>query len=192
MQKYDNPMDHLVDALKDETPEEDALTKISTLGEEFKDMTANKKILELQLKELNVKLTELSQVEIPQAMIAVNMSSFSLTSGETISYKEEVSTTLRDPERFYDFLEERGDGALMKIQLEIGKVPKSILAQIVKKLHEVFEILPAVKMGIHHATLKKYIKELCGIGGTTEAEMPLEELDETMIGTFVFYKTTIK
>jgi hypothetical protein len=125
-------------------------------------------------------------------MLAVDMTAFQLDTGEMVEFKEEINCTVKDIDALYDFLEERGDGNLVKINLEIGKVPKSILSKIVQKVNEEFGILAESKLTIHHSTLRSYIKNLCGIGGQSEAEIPLAALDEDMVKTFTYYKTKVK
>ena len=80
----------------------------------------------------------------------------------------------------------------MKIKLEIGKVPKEILYKILQKLNETFGILAEPSMFVHPMTLKKYVKELCGIGKNNVGEMPVASIDEEMLKIFPFYKTTVK
>ena len=125
-------------------------------------------------------------------MIDVDMTAFQLQSVEMVECKEEVSCSVKDYDMLYDFLEERGDGNLIKITLEIGKVPQSILSKIVQAINEKFGILAESKLYIHPMTLKSYITNLCGIGGKSEAELPLAALDSNMVGTFTYYKTTVK
>jgi hypothetical protein len=185
--------DHLT-AMSEDVNAGDTLEIIAGLGERLKEKLKEKEELEREMKDLNKEITELSRELIPQTMISVGMSEFKLVSGEKVSFKEELSASVKDADRFYNFLEERGDAALMKIQLEIGKVPQTILSKIVKVLNQEFGIMASTKKAVHPQTLKKYIKELCGIGGDTEveAEIPLSELDSTMVSTFVYYKTTVK
>lgn len=189
--------DHLIDDLeKDDNKSEklDSLQTISRYANELKDEAAEQKRLNELLSVVNARMIVLSQDLIPEAMKLAGTTSITLTSGETVSCKEDLSASLKDADTFYDFLEKRGDGAIMKIQLEIGKVPKTILATIIKTLNEKFGIMASSKKTVHPQTLKKYIKELCGIGGSADvvAEIPLTELDANMVGTFVYYKTIIK
>lgn len=187
-----NEFEHLSEALDNQEPDEDSLAKISRLGTALQEKLEEKVLLEDELSVLNKQIHQLKQTEIPEAMNTVGVTSFTLKSGKAVAIKEDVSASIKDVDAFYDFLEERGDAALMKIQLEIGKVPKSILAQIVKKMNDEFGILPSTKKGVHPQTLNKYIRELCGIGGVKEAEIPLAELDEEVVKAFTYYKTTIK
>jgi hypothetical protein len=177
---------------EDDAPDEDSLAKISRLAKAFKQSQETIKGIEDELKREKIIFNKLSQELIPDSMLAVGMTAFQLDTGETVAFKEEVSVTVQDYDSFYKFLEERGDDALMKINLEIGKVPKNILAKMIQTINELFGILATAKMFIHPMTLKKYIKELCGVGGQTEGEITLAELDETMVKTFTFYKTTVK
>ena len=186
-------LSHLTSELNNnEDDKSDALKHIATLAHACLRCEQEKAELENQLRDINEQIKKYKQESIPQTMLSVGLSSVQLDTGEKVSFKEDISCSVVDPEAFYDFLTERGDGALMKINLEIGKVPKEVLAKIVKTLVEMFEIVPTTKMGVHPQTLNKYIRELCGIDGKTVAEMSLESLDKGMIKTFIYYKTTIK
>lgn len=175
-----------------EVVSEDSLSKISTYAKEYTERMKELKDLEEQMKAKKKEVTKLGQELIPESMLAVGMTAFQLDTGEMVKFKEEVSCSVKDYDTLYDFLAERGDDALMKINLEIGKVPKEILAMIIKTINEKFDILATSKLYIHPMTLRSYIKKLCGIGGEDEGDMPLAELDENMVGTFTFYKTTVK
>jgi len=171
---------------------EDSLAKISRLAVEFTQRQSELKELEAQVKAKKKEFNKISQELIPESMLAVGMTAFQLDSGQTVSFQEEVSVSVKDYDSLYNFLEDRGDDALMKINLEIGKVPKNILAMIVKTINETYGILATTKLYIHPMTLRSYIKKLCGVGGQSEGEMPLAELDENMISHYRFYKTKVK
>ena len=187
-------MDHLLDHLNEEAEQagEDSLQRIRRLAEDYKDRETIVKRLEAELKEAKKAFNKVSMELIPQAMMEVNIQSFQLDTGENVSFKEEVKASVKDYDRFYNFLEDRGDAALMKISLIIGKVPQSILAKIVQELHNNFGILAETKMFIHPMTLNKYIRELCGLGAAEDAEMTLAELDDAMIAAYTYYKTKVK
>lgn len=172
----------------------DSLQTIALYATDLKNEAAEQKRLTAELAIVNARILILSQTLIPEAMQNAGTTSFTLTTGEKITCIEDLAASIKNADKFYDFLEDRGDGALMKIQLEIGKVPKTILADIVKTLNEKYGLVAAAKKTVHPQTLKKYIKELCGIGGAEDvkAELPLCELDKEMVSTFLYHKTSIK
>ena len=186
-------VEHLM-AEAQEMPEapSDSLAKISKLAKDFKQKQSEVKELEEQLKAKKKEFNKISQDLIPSSMLEVGMTSFQLDSGEHVSFQEEVSVSVKDYDAFYEFLEEQGDDALMKISLVIGKVPKNILAMIIKTINENFGILASSNLYIHPMTLRSYVKSLCGVGGKTEAVMPLSEIDPKMLSTYLFYKTKVK
>lgn len=188
-------LDHLLAEAEKENknaPAQDSLSKITTFAKVYIKKSIELKELEDRVNEKKAECTKYSQELIPQAMLEVNMTSFKLDTGETIAFQEDVNCTVKDADKLYDFLDERGDGNLMKISLEIGKVPKNILAMIVKTINDKFGIMSEAKLVIHPMTLKSYVKSMCGVGGKTECELPLSDIDEEMIGTFTYYKTTVK
>lgn len=188
-----NDLSHLTTGTDEQSaPTEDSLKRISRLAEELDSKNADIKEAKAELKELKSDAKLLSQIKLPESLQEVGMESFKMANGKTVGSKEFVSASVKDPDKFYAFLEERGDDSLMKLNLVMGKLPKSMLNAVLKLIHEKTGILAEAKMGIHPQTLNKYIKELCGVGGETEAEMPLASLDPEMVSTFTYYKTTVK
>ena len=189
-------MDHLKKAADQaqedaQDQQEDALERLLRLATEFKEKKNAVDRMETALKEEKERFNKLSQEIIPQSMQQLGLSSFVLGTGESISYKEDISVSVKDYAAFSDFLDSRGDSSILKLTLEIGKVPKDICEKITQLLAEKFGIFADIKPFVHPQTLKKYVKDLCGIDGTM-AEIPLAELDENMLKTFLYYKTTVK
>jgi len=186
-------MNHLTAQLDNspEAPDEDSLQRLLNLANEFKAKKLQLEHLEAEVKASKKEFNTLSQELIPQSMQKLGMSSFMLETGESISFKEEVSVSVKDYDALADFLDERGDSSILKITMEIGKVPKDILSKITQMLAEQFGIFTEAKQFVHPQTIKSYVKNLCGINGT-EAEMALSEIDEGMLKTYLFYKTTVK
>lgn len=182
---------HLSEVVE-EQQSEDSLKRLTELAKDYKAAQTALQEAEEAAKEAKKAFNKLSQELIPEAMTKVGMSAFNLETGETVSFKEDLSASVKDYDKFYNFLNERGDGSLMKIVIEVGKIPKEILAKIIKELYMTYDIDASSELFIHPMTLKSYLKKLCGIGGTTKAEMALAELDEDMVSTYTFYKTTVK
>lgn len=178
--------------------EQEAIQKVATLEEieefaqQFDEVSAEIARIEEELSVEKKKLKRLSQKKIPEAFISLGLSSIRLKDGREFGYKEDVSCSVKDFKAFAEFLEEQGDASIIKTNLEIGKVPAPILRKMTGFIYENFGILVEPKQGVHSQTLAKYIRELCGIGGETEATVSLEELDREMISTYTYYKTTVK
>lgn len=188
-------LDHLLGEASrsaEEKPSEDILQRISRLAQTFVERSEEMKRIEEQLKEKAKEVNKIGQELLPEAMLSVDMTSFQLASGKMVSIKEQLSCSVKDYDKLYDFLEERGDDALMKINIELGKLPKSVLALVVQHLLKEFDVAVEPKMYIHPATLKSYFTKLCGIGSGENSELPISAVDSDMVSTFTYYKTTVK
>lgn len=168
------------------------LAQIAGKAVEWQEKKARIKELEDELKAAKKDFNKVSQEEIPELLLQTGLGSVELATGEKVTIKEDVSASIKDMPQFFQFLVNRGDEAIVKTDLSFGKIPSEILTRIQNHLAEQYELFPDVKQGVHYQTLQKYIRELCGIGGGTEAEVPLSELDEEVINVFTYYKTTVK
>lgn len=189
-------MQHLIDEaerVENEETSQDTLTRLKELAEKFLEAQELVKEKEAELKAAKAVFNKLSMEQIPETLQSVGMTSFELATGQKVSYKEELSASVKDYDRFYDWLTERGDEGIVKTHLEIGKMPREILSKLVKKVYEDFGIVCNTKYNVHPMTLKSYLKKLCGIGEADAVpEVQLAEIPETMVSTFPYYKTIIK
>lgn len=187
-----DPFAHLVEDAGQEPVGDNVLKQVATLANQWKERKARVEALEAQLKEAKAEFNKVSQDALPNLLLQHGLGKISLATGEAIIVKEEVSASIKNMGRFYEFLLERGDAALVKTDLSFGKVPPEILDKIQSMLADTFDLYPEMKQVIHPQTLQKYIRDLCGIGGASEAAVPLSALDEDMITVFTYYKTTVK
>lgn len=188
-------LSHLVEAKEEQETQplpEDKLEKISLLAQRFSAKKEEVALATATLKAAKAEFNKLAQIELPQAMQEVDMKEFTLGSGKHVSIKEDVSTTVMDYEKLSTFLEARGDDAILKTTIVLGKVPKNVLQAILKTIHEDWGLVCASDTKVHPQTLAAYIRKLCGVGGVCEAELSLAELDATMLKSYLFYKTEIK
>jgi hypothetical protein len=173
-------------------PKQDSLLTITALAQEWKERKAEYILLEHKAAEAKKLFNETSQEKIPNAMMEVGLSELKLSDGQKVSFKEDVSCSIKDYNKLDEFLTERGDDGMMKITLEVGKVPKSILRMILKDLTDKYDISAVPKQFVHPATMAAYIRRLCGIDGKTVAEVQVADIDEEMLSVYRYYKTTIK
>ena len=175
-----------------EVQKTDSLLRLTALSEEWQAKQEAYKELEAQAKAAKKAFNKVSQEDIPNAMMEVGLSEIKLADGKKVSFKEDVSCSIRDYSMLDTFLTERGDEAMMKITLEIGKVPKNILGMVLRELSEKFGIDAVPKQFVPPQTMAAYIRRLCGINGKTVAEVHVADIDEEMLNVYRFYKTTIK
>jgi hypothetical protein len=185
-----NDLSHLTEHVE-ETPQ-DLLEKITFLAEEHKHLKKMLDYADEQAKQAKKDFNKVSMEMLPEAMMQAGMSSFEMDDGSKVSYKEELTASVKDYTKLEAFLEERGDDGILKVSFEVGKLPKNITNAIMKDLHDKYGIDADVKVFVHSQTLKAYFSRLCGIKKGSTAEMTIGDIDEEMVSTFTFYKSKIK
>lgn len=186
-------MQDLTHLLEDKADISDSLERLHQLCDQWfkaKDaVEAAEEALEAAKKNFNA----ISQVSIPELLGQYGLSEIKLASGAKVTVTLEVSPSVKDMPAFVKFLEERGESDIVKTDLSFGKLDQSILKMITRMLAERLELYPEVKSGVHPMTLKKYVKELCGIGlkEPNERCIPLQDLPDC-ISAYTYNKTTIK
>ncbi len=187
-------MKHLEESAEahQEAQQSDSLLMITALAHDYKELQEIYKDLEAQAKSAKKAFNKVSQEDIPNAMMEVGLSEIKLSDGKKVSFKEDVSCSVKDYNKLDEFLSNRGEEGMMKMTLDIGKVPKNILRMILAELSNTYDIQAVPKQFVHPATMAAYVRRLCGINGKTEAQLSVAEIDETMLSVYRFYKTTVK
>lgn len=184
-------LEHLIEHESEEVSET-TLEALTAYAEALVVKREELEELEALVKEKKAEVNKLEQELLPEAMISLGMASFELSSGKKIAVKEELSCSVKNYEKLYDFLEQRGDDALMKTSIEVGKLPQNILNNVLRDLKETYDLDGAPKLYIHPSTLKAYFKRLCAVGTENNAEVPLAAIDDEMISTYTYYKVSVK
>lgn len=193
--------DYLVEDLEvvsNEAPAQDSLQRLNTLVNKYKEQQETIERLEEQLSQAKTAFFKTAKEDIPNLLMQNGLSEIKLPSGEKVSVKMEVAPTITNMEEFAQFLTERGDGSILKTQMELGKLDPSIVNSIRKMLVEKLDLYPDIKQTVHPMTLKKYIKELCLLNDSNptfdendDTHIPLQNLPKC-VSAFTFYNTSIK
>lgn len=172
---------------------EDALERLQQLCNEWRAAKDGVAEAEEYLDEAKKRFNRVSQELIPELLMQHGLSEIKLADGAKVAITMEVSPSVKDMNTFVQFLEARGESAIVKTELSFGKLDQSIIKVIQRMLAENLALYPDVKSGVHPMTLKKYIKELCGIGQKEPDDrcIALQDLPEC-VSAYTFYKTTIK
>lgn len=193
--------DYLVEdleAVANEAPAQDSLQRLNTLVNKYKEQQETIERLEEQLSQAKTAFFKTAKEDIPNLLMQNGLSEIKLPSGEKVSVKMEVAPTITNMEEFAQFLTERGEGSILKTQMEFGKLDPSIVNSIRKMLVEKLDLYPDIKQTVHPMTLKKYIKELCLLNDSNptfdendDTHIPLQNLPKC-VSAFTFYNTSIK
>lgn len=156
------------------------LGQISRLAERQLEEELQVVKLEEQLKQAKEALRQTSDVDLPNAMAEVGLSSFTLSNGTKISVKDEVYASIPKEcqEKAFLWLRNHDFGSLIKNQIiaEFGKGED-------EEAHEAAALLaehgwrPQQKESVHPMTLKAFIREQL----TEGKEVPLEFFGATVI-----------
>ena len=175
------------------------LKKLSDMAEALLIAKENVVKLENSLSEAKAIVNRLSQEEIPQYMSQFGLTEIKLTSGEKVSYKEDLVPTITDQLAFEKFLEDRNESDIIKLNLKFNKMdPKKQIALKEYLMEQDFEFTSDNK--VHYQTLAKYFRTVLGSGvdeeeraDGTEAGVYITENDiKDFASIYKVYKTKIK
>lgn len=182
----------LAHLLEDSGVEQEAhsIALIHDLVKEYEEALAEQTRLELELEKASKLVSFLGTQRIPELFSAYGVSELKL--GKTkVAVKADASVTLTDAEQFRAFLVERGDDDIVKTSFELGKVPDEVVEKVKREMFDNYGLLPTVKSSVHPQTLKKYIKDLCGINQPEGEYLSLQDLPDC-VKVYTYYKTTVK
>lgn len=155
------------------------LAMISNLARKQVDIEKEIFDLEDKAKAAKERLKEVQEIELPNAMAEVQMSSFTLADGTKVSIKEDyyASIAKEDDEFFkrsraFAWLRNNSFGALIKNQVicEFGKGEDELAQRALEMLAlEGFNAIQS--QNVHPMTLKAFVKEQCTKG---EQEFPMD------------------
>lgn len=150
------------------------LKKISSLGDELVYLT---KLAEDQEKVLNAtkeKLNNLQLKMLPDAMLEIGMTEFKLLNGKKITMSKFYSASISEEraEEAFTWLKEHGHASIIKSEVKCtytrGEQDK---VERVTKLLAKAGIPFNLKDGVHHMTLKAFIREQIESGKTIPADL---------------------
>ncbi len=184
--------EHLLAAAQEAPEQEEAtiqsmMAYASALDEKTHELKDLEALVKAKKKEVN-KIND----TLPGIMSQLGMHSMELENGNKITIKEDVSCRVVDIDKLYTFLDARGDAALVKTSISMGKLPKEILEAVISTLEEKFGIEATGGLSIHPMTLNSYFRKLCGVGGKTKCEVPVAAVDEEMVQIYTYNKVTVK
>lgn len=181
----DNEIDFEADGASGSATDNELRT-VATLAEQWVEADADVKNLEEQLKLAKERTRVLEQQKIPDAMDALGLSSFSLSSGHQIVVEDKVHANIpkNRSQQAYAWLREHNFGSLIKNKVEVV-VPKGRDedAQKAMELLQTLGLDPTIAENVPWNTLTSWAKEQLARG----ENLPLE-----LLGIFVGRVAKIK
>lgn len=191
--------EHLANASEEVT--KDALMKLEGLVEQYEWYQEQIDVLEAQLKEKKQFFNKVQQEEIPNLLNQHGLSEIKLKSGKKVIVKEEASVTVprKKEDEFYKFLESREEDDIVKLHFAFNRMEHEKVKELFTYLGE-RDFDYTAERKVHPQTLKKYFKELLGIGLDKEERALgiklgtyLRKQDvQDIANVFTYFKTTIK
>lgn len=188
-----------VEQLEVEPISNDALSRLEELVDAFQACEMSIAELEAELKEKHGMLLDLGQTEIPNLLNTYGLSEIKLRNKKKVIVTEQVSVSVPDEKQevFIAFLKEHKAEDLIKLQLAFDRMPPSMQRSLFAFVNAL-ELSYTSKMGVHPQTLKKYFKDLLGIGeedreeGIKEGRYLRKEVVQDVVNIFTFFTTKIK
>lgn len=145
------------------------LKEITDLGEELRKLTSKISDLELQLATLSEQKKKISELRLPELMMAAGMESFTLEDGTSMTLDTFYNAKIPEDRQIeaFTFLESTGQDAIIKSQVSLAfgkgeREKENIAVQVLTEAGVPFER----KRGIHPMTLKAFVKDAIESGQT--------------------------
>lgn len=102
-------------------PSDEQLQVVSSLADQQLALERNLEQLEEEVRRVKNLYVKVSQVDLPDAMAAINMSQFKLNNGASIDIKKGVDASIKvaDKPTAFIWLREHGHGAIIKNEFKI-------------------------------------------------------------------------
>lgn len=180
---------------------ENALERLAMLVDRYQKLEASIKDVEIELVAKKALFQVISQEEIPTLLSMFGLSEIKLKDGRKVIVKQDASVSVpADKEdAFFAFLRERKEEDIIKLHFHFSRMH-------MEKMKALFTFLTmgeydySSERNVHSQTLKKYFKELLGIGvdaaeqarGVAEGRYLRKEAITDVANVFTFFHTKIK
>ena len=180
-----------IDLLEDVAPASNELGAVTGMAQKMYDLENEITSLEEQLKSKKQDLRMLAEQDLPDLMQELNLKEFTLKNGAKIEVKEVISGSVPSQgaidrakeedkrvelqmlqQQCFDWLRSNGGGALIKsnVEVQFGKDEDKACNDFTKRLREE-NLYFKRAVGVHPATLNKYLQERLGEGKDVPLEM---------------------
>jgi len=185
-----NLLDQMAAAAADETVQSNvALTEVANLATRQMEQIARVERIEQQLKDEKAVLRQMETVDLPEAMKACGLKTFTTVDDLVIEVKADVQCGIPAPRRqeAYEWLVKNGFEGLLKSSIELTfdrdhlKDAQKIAAELTKK-----GFTPEFIQSVHAQTLKAFVKERMA-DTESKVKLPLD-----LFGVFPYDVAVVK
>ena len=180
-----------IDLLEDVAPASNELGAISDMAQKMYDLENEINKLEESLKEKKQDLRMLAEQNLPDLMQELNLKDFTLKNGSKVEVKEIISGSVPSQgaidrakdeqsrvslqmlqQQCFDWLRNNGGAAMIKsnVEVQFGKDEDDVCNEFTQRLRDE-KLYFKRAVGVHPATLNKYIQERLGDGKDVPLEM---------------------
>jgi len=164
------------------------LARLVKLGSLLVERKAAVEAAEAALADLKADVYKIEREDMPNLMAEVGLDEVKLSTGQTITIKEEVETRISEDNRpaAYSWLLEHGYGGIIKtnVSVQFGKGEHTAAEEVTEKLRAQFAKNPVMlEETVHPQTLKSFVKERLSAG---------DAIPHDLFSIFVFTKAVIK
>jgi hypothetical protein len=180
-----------IDLLEDVAPASNELGAVTGMAQKMYDLENEIASLEEQLKSKKQDLRMLAEQDLPDIMQELNLKDFTLKNGAKVEVKEVISGSVPSQgaidrakeedkrvelqmlqQQCFDWLRANGGGALIKsnVEVQFGKDEDEACNKFTQQLRDE-KLYYKRAVGVHPATLNKYIQERLGDGKDVPLEM---------------------
>jgi hypothetical protein len=155
--------DTQIDWSSDSTaPAEEQLTVIGQIASEMLMLESEIQAQEELIKSLKKQHMAICQGTLPEALMAVGLTGITHVSGKKLTVEKFYQAKIPDTHRAeaFQWLEDTGNDSIIKtdVSAKFGKGDKAKAEEAVKLLEE-HGIIAGMKTGVHHSTLRAFVKE---------------------------------
>jgi len=196
-----NDQSNLFDDTTTEPVDDSALATLDHYVTEQLRLQRVVETLEDELSQKKAELTKISGELIPNVLAQYGLSEIKLKSGKKICVKQElsVSVPVNTRQQFYAFLSERKDDAIIKLNVAFERMSLEKQSDLITFLSG-YDYDYNIERSVHAQTLKKYFKELLGVGvesadladGLATGRYLTKEQISSFASVFPYFKTSIE
>jgi hypothetical protein len=166
-----------------ELPKEESLSRLTSLARQQIAIQNEIEELQLKLRQREEARDKISEYEIPELMHEIGAREITLLDGHKLKIQPFYTGKITSQEA-YDWLEAKGYGDMIKVDLTVScRMSDEEMVEKVRKLFHENKIEWDETQGVHHSTLRAWIKDTIQTG---------QEIDRELFSVYTGFKTIIK
>jgi hypothetical protein len=164
-------------------PKEESLSRLTALARQMVALQNDIEGLQQVLKQREQARDQISEREIPELMHEIGAKGVTLLDGHKLEIKPFYTGKITDPSA-YEWLQDHGYGDIVRVNITVSyRMDNEKDVDRVRKLLNENSIEWDETQGVHHSTLKAWVKDVIQTG---------REIDRELFSVYTGFKTIIK